>query len=468
MTFAGDIPGPRYLRWQLALIAVLFLATAPAQEKKLAVYSPLANYAVAVVDRDGKEYVGLVDVLEPLGKVTANAEGKKWRLRFTPSGRTSEIEAQFALGSTEAKVRGKIVELAAPFLLETARGLIPLHSLPTLLAYYYSPIDLHEAAHRLFVAASVVHYTAEIRKTPERLVLSFSAPVNPFVATEPGRLRMVFTREPVVSTTPLEKLDDPTITGLSFSETNGAAELAISGNAPLFASFSNAGRTITITAAPQPAQNEPPQPPATLPAATAVATAPKFQVAIDPGHGGTDTGAALGELPEKDFTLQLARRLRTELESRGIATLLLRDGDTNMGQTQRALDANNASPAVYVSLHGTSAGAGVRVFTAGLQPAPRKSGRFLAWDTAQSAYVEKSSAFAQAVVDELGRRQIPAGHLAVPVRPLDQVATVAVAVEVAPPPKDAQGFASPVYQQAISSAIVSAVTTLRLRGESPQ
>ena len=46
--------------------------------------------------------------------------------------------------------------------------------------------------------------------------------------------------------------DDPLITGTTFSEHNGVAELEITGSAPLMANFADGGKTIIVTAAPGP------------------------------------------------------------------------------------------------------------------------------------------------------------------------------------------------------------------------
>src|SRR5581483_11734978 len=78
-------------------------------------------------------------------------------------------------------------------------------------------------------------------------VMSFSSPVNPAIATEPGKLRMTFTHEPVVAPgSQVLTFDGKTIPSASFQESNGAAEIVVNSTSPVMASFSNDGRTITI------------------------------------------------------------------------------------------------------------------------------------------------------------------------------------------------------------------------------
>lgn len=53
-------------------------------------------------------------------------------------------------------------------------------------------------------------------------------------------------------------------------------------------------------------------------------------IVIDPGHGGSDAGAVHNGLNEKDLTLDMARRLRTALLSRGWQVKMTRDSDVDV------------------------------------------------------------------------------------------------------------------------------------------
>ena len=89
------------------------------------------------------------------------------------------------------------------------------------------------------------------RATRRAWLLNFSAPVNPTISTEPGKLRMVFKRDPVVSPGSQSiSFDNKVITQASYSENNGDAELDVAANQPLMASFSNNRRTIVVSAVP--------------------------------------------------------------------------------------------------------------------------------------------------------------------------------------------------------------------------
>ena len=59
------------LLFSLVVIACTLILSATPDEKRLSVYSPVANYSLSVVERDNRDYVGLLEILEPLGTVSA-------------------------------------------------------------------------------------------------------------------------------------------------------------------------------------------------------------------------------------------------------------------------------------------------------------------------------------------------------------------------------------------------------------
>jgi N-acetylmuramoyl-L-alanine amidase len=244
-------------------------------------------------------------------------------------------------------------------------------------------VNFHESARRLFVGEVALQPSFQLEAgPPPRLVLNFSAAVNPTISTEPGRVRMVFKRDPIVSPASQSvSFDNKLITQATFAENNGVAELDVATTSPLLATFSNNGKTITLAPAPTaanaakpvvPGKANPPSQPSPAPAASGnVAAARRLLAVLDPAHGGEERGAALtATLAEKDVALGLARLLRHELEARGFAVLLLRDADTTLTSDQRAGTANTSHAALYISLHATSQGAGVRAYTALLPVAP--------------------------------------------------------------------------------------------------
>jgi len=439
--------------------------------KELAVFSPQATYTIPLLETNGRMYVGLVDLLEPLGSLESMPRGKKLKLRFNPAGgRPLELELQD--GKDTGKVHGEKLKLPANFVLQNGRGYVPLSLVPDLLPRLgLQPIEYHAASQRLFVGNVVERYSAELKKgNPSRLLLGFSTPVNPTVATEPGKVRLTFRRDPVVAATDRVHYDDPLITGTAYSEHDGIAELEITGSAPLMANFADGGKTIIVTAAPGPPTTQQvqqipvpiPQTAASLPSPVPRPPRPSFLVIIDPAHGGTDIGAAITpRLPEKDVVLALARRVQHELSARGIASSLLRNGDYAIGLDQRATSINAARPALYIALHAANTGKGVHVFTALLPTENTAPDSFLSWDSAQAAFADLSGSVAGSIAAELENRKLPNATLPAPLRPVNNVAAPAVAVEIAPPGQDTDEIASAPYQALIAQSIAAGVAAVR-------
>ncbi len=453
----------------LVLVAILLSHAAP--EKHLAVFSTAANYSVTLVQRDNRDYVGLLELLEPLGSVSARYDGPRWRVRY------NKVAADFQSGNNRARIQGRDIDLSGKFLLENGRGLVPAACLNTLLPHILGgPVTMHETSARLFVGNVATHFTASLAgDNPPRLVFNFSSPVSPSVATEPGTLRMTFTREPVVApASPTLTFGSKITPSATYSEGNGTAVITVNTAAPVIASFSNNGRTVTIsptsataqttTPPPAPPGTPAPQQPAPITPASAAPPPPsrRYFAVVDAAHGGDDKGEALSStLLEKDITVALARSLRQELESRGISTLVLRDSDASLTLDQRAISANASHAAIYIVLHAASSGRGVRIYTALLPYGGEDRGPFASWTTAQRPSLPLSQTAAIAVAAELQRRQIPVHNLTAPLRPLNNITAPAFAVEVAPQGSDPMQLTAPDYQQLITSAVATAIAATR-------
>lgn len=76
-------------------------------------------------------------------------------------------------------------------------------------------------------------------------------------------------------------------------------------------------------------------------------------VVLDPGHGGEDFGARKGEwLEEKTITLEIARRIKAELEQRyGYAVYITREDDVFLPLERRTALANIKQADAFISLH---------------------------------------------------------------------------------------------------------------------
>ena len=464
----------------LPLLVSLLLSGHAAEEKKISIYSNVANYTLPVIEREGHEYVGMLEVLDPLGNVSAQTQRSRWTVRY------NNTSAEFFDGKTQVQIKGQRVEMPTRFILENGRGLVPVSALDTVMSRILGgPVALHENARRVFIGGAAVHFTAQLAKSdPPTLVMNFSNSVNPMISTEPGKLVMVFTRDSLI--TPGQQsltFDNKGIPSATFEESNGSALVTVNGAGSLFASFSNGGRTITITGPAQAqAQANPPTTqapvaavnpsaaPNELPAEQATPTLPvtaapppvRYFAVIDPSHGGDERGATLSSsLFEKEVTLAFARRLKQDLQAQGMPSLLLRDGDSPLTLDQRAQIANHAHPAIFISIHASSQGSGVRLYSSLIPGEGENSGVFADWDSAQTFFLPLSRAFATALGGEIEKKRISARVLVAPLRPLNNITRPAIAIELAPPSTGVANLNSPAYHELLSSSVASAVLSMR-------
>ena len=147
---------------------------------------------------------------------------------------------------------------------------------------------------------------------------------------------------------------------------------------------------------------------------------PKLRtIVIDPGHGGRNPGAINKNLGmvEKDLTLDLARRLKAILESRGYRVFLTRDKDQTVDNGNRPLIANRYGADLFICLHFNSVesrsvkGIETYTFTPQNQPSTARSrlvdedrkafpsNRYDPWSTLSAFYVQRQLIKTMGAVD---------------------------------------------------------------------
>jgi N-acetylmuramoyl-L-alanine amidase len=200
-------------------------------------------------------------------------------------------------------------------------------------------------------------------------------------------------------------------------------------------------------------------------------------IVIDPGHGGSDKGVTLpGGMVEKDAALDMARALRSALQQRlGARVILTREGDDDVSVTRRAEIANESHADLFLSVHldaqGSLKGGGFRVLT--LSPLAASSETqgdnmpedvdgvpLRPWLGAQTNVVGSSLALAQAVADSL-THAFPQTSVVLTsgrVRVLEPVACPALFLESAPaarsgPEALSRGYTIYDYTRIVADAI---------------
>lgn len=120
-------------------------------------------------------------------------------------------------------------------------------------------------------------------------------------------------------------------------------------------------------------------------------------VAIDPGHGGVDSGAKYHGLEEKDLTLAMALKLAGSLRDSGATVLLTREADVDYytrgkggkrnDLNKRVEIINTSGAAVFISLH-TNAIRGARWSGAEVWYNPAREENKLLAETMQRALAD--------------------------------------------------------------------------------
>ena len=86
-------------------------------------------------------------------------------------------------------------------------------------------------------------------------------------------------------------------------------------------------------------------------------------VAIDAGHGGSNTGAAgiSGKIKEKDYTLLIAKQLEKALKKKKATVFMMRNDDTDLSMIDRTLMIRKQAPDILISIHlNSSANANIK------------------------------------------------------------------------------------------------------------
>lgn len=463
----------------------------------------------------GREMVSL-DELGTLFNVAIRGERQSGTVTVGYRDRLIVLTANQSVVS----VSGRLVSLpAAP--VRTERGwLVPVDFINRALAPIYDvPIEIRRQARLIVVGADVrvpriavrYHYTGELGR------LNFDiAPDTPHtVIEEPGRLLVRFEADALDIAFPTRpegglvsrlRLGDPqTVVAIDLGPAYGSHQ-ATSLPAPDNASAlvielkPAAPRTTSL----EPVPDRPASGAADAPVAPDAPRLPDFDVtptiraiAIDPGHGGEETGArGPGGTLEKDVTLDVAQRLRAEIDRRlGLRVVLTRTGDETVPLDERAAIANNNKADLFISLHVNASpsrsATGAEVFYLSLdeygqevremaesegQRLPVVGGGtreidLILWEMAQVRYLEQSASFAAIVEDEL-RARLEMSSRAIqqaPFRVLVGANMPAVLVEMGfiSNPEQERQLAAPAFQHAVVDALVSSVVRYRNLLERP-
>jgi N-acetylmuramoyl-L-alanine amidase len=225
----------------------------------------------------------------------------------------------------------------------------------------------------------------------------------------------------------------------------------------------------------------------------------KHVIVIDPGHGGSETGAVGPDgTNEKDVVLGIARKLKSILENSGNRVILTRDGDQQITLDDRTALANNNKADLFISIHANATlrgyGKGAETYFLSTQatddetrnlaavennaigldqeaPGVGNDLKLILWDMAQTEYLSESSQLAEMVQKEMNETLgvTNRGIKQAPFRVLMGATMPAVLIEIGfiNNPAEEKMMKDSEYQLKIAKAIFRSVQAFQLAQSNP-
>jgi N-acetylmuramoyl-L-alanine amidase len=498
------LPRLRILLASIAALtaAVLLSAQGTPPAAPLMLLTREGRRPIPTIVQSGQELIALDD-LASLFQVGIKEDTLAGGVTVTYKGRTVVASMQQPMAS----VNGRLVALPAPAIRSGTRWFVPVEFISRALGSIYDArIELRKPSRLLIVGElRVPRVTARIESAgpPTRVVITVT-PAAPVSTSNDGSRVIVR-----IDADALDLALPATATGLveqiraGDQPTTVAVHLRAAGPVNVSTETTNASTRLTLdiaaapTDAPAPDATPPAPPPAdpTIPPLT-IPRAVLQTVVIDPGHGGDDRGASgQAGTPEKQITLEVARRIKGLIEARlGIRVVLTREDDRRVSLDERAALANNSKAGLLISLHANAAFApsmsGAEVFYESLDAeldAARRAAEaasvtlpvlgggtrtidVVRWDLAQARHLDSSQALAGLLEDEL-RTRVPLGPRSLqqaPMRVLAGANMPAALIEMAyltNPAQEKQATSSE-YQVSIAQAVYETVVRFRAQLES--
>lgn len=450
---------------------------------------------------NGQEFVSLDDLVK-LFAITVREDN-------LAGGTTVSYQENTIVLSTEqplASVNGRLVTLPAPLTHLANQAFVPIEFLSRALTVIYdSRIELR-ATSRLLLLGQVsvprLTVTLQDQNSFTGLILELTPSIPVSATTDASTITLAVEADgidaelPIVGEGLVETLglgnqpntiviDLQSAAGLPTTNiTEGTLSTLVTINVP----SANADLTPSVT--PEQLSQEPITPPNTSP----ISIAPRVvlqTIVLDPGHGGEDIGATGTEgTLEKQITLDVARRLKTMVESRlGIRVLLTRNDDRNVNLDERAAMANHSKADLFLSIHVNAALspalAGAEIFylaidreveearntAAALSTSlpvvggGNRSIDIIEWEMAQASHIENSAVLASILEDSL-QGQIPLQPSAVkqaPLRVLVGANMPAALIEIGylTNPAQEQLVSSSGFQASVTQALFSSILRFR-------
>ncbi|HXU33816.1 MAG TPA: N-acetylmuramoyl-L-alanine amidase [Thermoanaerobaculia bacterium] len=414
------------LRSLFLLLPVLLGAQAEAPPRAPVVTVEGREIAASVALGSAGPLVALSPVAEALGGKLGPGEGGSYLLSI------GDTQVVLAAGSPVVTVGSEIFSLSQPVTPGGGGVMVPLDLLRKTFGDLAGwSIDWQAEGSRLVIAkrqARLVPVAIDVvhLQGTTTVVLQFPAVPRYKIDQLPGRIevRMLGDR---ISASMASTLDDPLVEGVDPSPDRLVIRLLRGATADSY-TLENPFRIVFDVHQPGPTTG----PVGGL--APAIDRPGIRTIVIDPGHGGTETGAiGPSGVQEKELTLLLARALASQLAERlGVRTELTRTNDSVISFDARTALANQNKADLFISIHlnsslGTGAHGAETYFLANRATDPRAASsanvengtaddgsgladpaalqdlQLMLWDLAQSRYLEQSQRLANMIQGELNQ-----------------------------------------------------------------
>jgi N-acetylmuramoyl-L-alanine amidase len=479
----------------LGAAALLAGQSALQRGQPLTVVTGTGRVSLPVTIASGQDMVSLDD-LAKIFDLTVREDAAAGGITVSHRDKTLVLSPTQGLAS----VGGRLVSLPAAPVPSGRSWLVPLEAIARALPLIVdAPVELRRTA-RLVIAGDARVPRVVVRGAGEggqaRLTIDVTPQTGHAVSLHAGRLVVAFEADwletDLTAPSPGELVQavrfDPPATvaidlGPAFASYRASDVPIDPASTRLVLDILAAG---AVASSPGPSPPPAPAPPVPEGPAPVIRT-----IVIDPGHGGTEHGAAgPGGTLEKDVSLAVARQFKAVLEARlGVRVMLTRDGDQTVPLDERAAIANNNQADLFLSLHANasvrSGVTGAEVFYLSLdeygqaaRQAATEPGELLPlatggerqlelilWEMAQARHLEDSAVLAAMIEEEL-RARVPMSARAIqqaPFRVLVGANMPAVLVEMGfiTNPAEEKKLASTERQTEIALALYQSVVRFR-------
>jgi N-acetylmuramoyl-L-alanine amidase len=345
----------------LAAAVLVFGSRSHAADGNFPIYFQNSKLIVKAQSINRVTYLPLTDIISFMGLPYTDALALE---TLTVRSGTSRLVA--TRNSGLISLNDQIILLPSPILRENDKWLGPVDYLSQGLSKLTSTEFRHRSGtSRIFVGNVDVPelvMNAQSLGPITRLTVRSSVPINSSVQREEKSTRAVLTLNRAPFDALRETLDhrDRLVRSISFDDGDGESKIVMeltTAVADIRVTPADNNRILFVDLMMEAAVAPPPSVTSAPgnPRVTGGPADPSGRIrviVIDPGHGGIDVGAQAEGLQEKDLTLLLARKLRTALQTRfGATVLLTRDADVAMDNEARSAVANNNQAKLFISLH---------------------------------------------------------------------------------------------------------------------